>query len=54
MSVCPNCGRKITCGCQRRTAVNGQQCCTKCVESVNAKYGTKSDNNLTPKRKYLP
>lgn len=48
---CPNCGRKITCGCQRRTAVNGQQCCTRCVAEVNAKYGA---NTQPVKRKYLP
>jgi len=29
--VCKNCGKLITCGCQTRTARNGQSCCASCV-----------------------
>ena len=37
MSTCPNCGAKITCGCQRRTATNGAAACTSCLGALNAK-----------------
>jgi hypothetical protein len=38
MSVCPNCGVKLGCGCQKRTAKDGTACCAKCVVSVNMKF----------------
>lgn len=28
---CANCGRVITCGCQKRLASNGKHCCKGCV-----------------------
>lgn len=34
--TCPNCGTLITCGCQRRTASNGTQCCQTCIGTVEA------------------
>lgn len=34
MSKCPNCGAKLSCGCQRRTSSDGTQACTNCVNSV--------------------
>jgi len=33
MSKCPNCGAKLGCGCQRRTAPDGKQICVKCVHT---------------------
>jgi len=30
MSTCPNCGKKLSCGCQRRTASNGRTVCSNC------------------------
>jgi hypothetical protein len=33
--VCKNCGKSITCGCQARTAKNGQACCSSCVDQYN-------------------
>jgi len=34
---CLNCGAKMSCGCQRRTAVNGTAACSSCVDALNAK-----------------
>lgn len=28
---CPNCKSNLTCGCQKRVASNGVQCCTLCI-----------------------
>lgn len=33
---CPNCKTRLTCGCQKRVATNGTQCCQSCVAQVNA------------------
>lgn len=30
---CGNCKNKITCGCQKRTASDGKQVCTRCLAS---------------------
>ena len=35
MSVCPNCKARLSCGCQKRKAINGKACCTKCVSILN-------------------
>lgn len=37
MSTCPNCGKKLGCGCERRLAINGKRCCKSCVNIENAK-----------------
>lgn len=31
MANCPNCGAKLSCGCQRKTASDGKQGCVKCI-----------------------
>jgi len=36
-SNCNNCGAPLSCGCQRRTSVNGKSCCKQCVASENSK-----------------
>lgn len=41
MSKCANCGKKLTCGCQRAKAVNGTAACTSCVGALNNKLKTK-------------
>lgn len=28
---CGNCGRTLSCGCKKRTASDGKQCCVTCV-----------------------
>jgi|31_taG_2_1085359.scaffolds.fasta_scaffold05587_3 hypothetical protein len=34
MAVCNNCGKKLGCGCQKRTSPKGTSCCASCVTSV--------------------
>lgn len=35
--TCPNCGARITCGCQRRIAIDGvTRGCSKCISRINA------------------
>jgi hypothetical protein len=34
MAKCPNCGRTLSCGCQKRTLPNGAQGCTNCLGKV--------------------
>lgn len=33
MSACSNCNGRISCGCQRRVASNGVQCCSSCIKA---------------------
>lgn len=37
---CPNCQSNLSCGCQKRVASNGVQCCTLCIaayeKSINS------------------
>jgi hypothetical protein len=30
MNACPNCGKKLSCGCQKKKASNGQTVCADC------------------------
>jgi hypothetical protein len=30
---CPNCNSQITCGCQKRTASDGKQVCSNCLNA---------------------
>ena len=41
MNACPNCKAKLSCGCQKRKASNGQQVCANCL----AKYEAQLKNN---------
>jgi hypothetical protein len=51
-TTCPNCGAKITCGCQRRTAIDGKtRACRKCVVSLNVKL--KKTKKIPATRHYL-
>tara|TARA_R100001460_G_scaffold82449_1_gene123429 strand:+ start:538 stop:681 length:144 start_codon:yes stop_codon:yes gene_type:complete len=34
---CTNCGRRLSCGCQRRKASNGIQVCSSCITAYEAK-----------------
>lgn len=36
-STCQNCGTRMSCGCQKRTATNGASACSNCVSELNAK-----------------
>jgi hypothetical protein len=51
MLTCPNCGATFSCGCQRRAASDGKQCCSQCIVAYEAKLkasGKKDDQALTP------
>lgn len=37
MKICSNCGIQLSCGCQRREASDGTQCCDQCVGAYEAK-----------------
>jgi len=37
MSSCPNCGAKLSCGCQKRTLPNGKTGCSNCASRVEKK-----------------
>ena len=47
--TCANCGAKLTCGCQKRVAANGKQCCASCVTKCNQNAG----NSLTPQQRKI-
>jgi DNA-directed RNA polymerase subunit M/transcription elongation factor TFIIS len=46
MSKCPNCGRVLTCGCQKATAQNGAIVCNSCVASYNNSLRPKSRSTI--------
>jgi hypothetical protein len=47
MSACSNCKTRLSCGCQRRTASNGQSVCSNCIASYEAKLkGPQPKDNL--------
>lgn len=29
--ICANCGKQLSCGCQKRVASNGKNCCKGCL-----------------------
>lgn len=33
MAACSNCGKNLSCGCQRRTASNKKSVCSNCLKS---------------------
>jgi hypothetical protein len=37
MAICTNCNTNLSCGCQRRTASDGKECCTECIQQYEAK-----------------
>lgn len=47
MSTCPNCGKKLSCGCQKIKASDGRICCNSCVGYYNKSL---KDNTGNPKR----
>lgn len=50
MSACLNCGTKLSCGCQKRTASDGKSVCGTCLagyESNLKKSGTPPTVNPT-------
>lgn len=36
-AICKNCGNHLSCGCQKRTASDGTECCDTCINIYEAK-----------------
>ena len=36
MANCPNCKKKLSCGCQKRTAADGKTVCSGCLKTYEA------------------
>jgi hypothetical protein len=60
MSSCPNCGAKLSCGCQKRTLPNGKQGCSNCANKAQKTAATPTkventflNNRESSTRKYL-
>lgn len=49
MSTCLNCKTKITCGCQKRTASNGQKVCSSCLANYETKLKANPPKDNLPK-----
>ena len=46
MSTCPNCKKKLSCGCQKRKARNGREVCSNCLTSYEATFNNKSETTV--------
>jgi hypothetical protein len=42
MSACTNCGTKLSCGCQKRTASDGRAVCGTCLSGYEASIKNKT------------
>ena len=45
MAICANCGERLACGCQRRTASDGTQCCDECIKIYEERLKNVNINN---------
>lgn len=48
MSTCPNCSKKLSCGCQRRTASNGRTVCSNCLQQYERTLKPESPKTVNP------
>ncbi len=46
-SKCLNCGKVLSCGCQRRTASDKKQVCSACIATYEAKLKQRNLNKFT-------
>lgn len=46
MSACLNCNKKLSCGCQKRTASDGKSVCSNCLS--NYERNLKASGVVTP------
>ena len=49
MNACPNCKAKLSCGCQKRKASNGQQVCANCLVKYEAQLKVNQNKQNTNK-----
>lgn len=40
---CQNCGSRLSCGCQKKTASDGKQVCANCIDSYEQKLKQKNE-----------
>lgn len=40
---CLNCNAKLTCGCQKKTASDGKQVCSSCIQFYEAKLKAEAE-----------
>ena len=40
---CQNCTRKLSCGCQKKTASDGKQVCSQCIQDYEKKLKEKTE-----------
>jgi hypothetical protein len=45
---CSNCNARLSCGCQRRRASDGKQCCSTCVAGYEQKIKGAPSSFTTP------
>jgi len=45
MATCQNCKRTLSCGCQRKTASDGKQVCSYCIDSYQGSKSTSFKSN---------
>ena len=45
MASCPNCKRKLSCGCQKAKASDGAVVCKSCKKSYEQSLKTNNSNN---------
>lgn len=48
MSTCANCGNRLSCGCQKRTASDGKACCSNCIASYEASIKKTKTGSISP------
>jgi transcription elongation factor Elf1 len=49
MATCSNCGRKLSCGCQKRKASDGRSVCSNCSGTYETKLKLKNRTDKVPK-----
>jgi Zn-finger nucleic acid-binding protein len=54
MATCPNCKKTLSCGCQKRKALDGTDVCTNCIGTYQNKGVTNKASNIVYKAPPLP
>lgn len=42
MAKCTNCGKTLSCGCQKRKASDGKACCSACISNYETQLKQKT------------
>jgi len=49
MAACSNCGKKLSCGCQKKTASDGRSVCNSCSTQYEKQLKLKNIIDKVPK-----